>query len=205
METNNRIQNTWCAISSSLYIATILILIFTQRGCLGLDKNEIVQPSEVKSDTITKYVYNDKWYPVYLKAEHPKDSIIQPIPTVIDTEAILNIFYKSYQYCDTIKDSNIIAVNNFYIAQNKLKEHSFTYKLLQPSKETIITNTIIAKNKSHFLVGLNVNLNKNTILGISPECLYLTKKQMGFGVGYDVLNNYYSVKVYYPLNFSNPK
>ncbi len=199
METNNRVQNTWCAISSGLFITAVLIFIFNPRGCVNRKPTEKLQNDVINNDTVTKYIYTDKWHTVYIKSKVTHDSIPYTVPALVDTERILKRYYTLYHYTDSICDTNLIGVNAFDVSENKLKAHTFTYKLLQPTKQTTITNYIERKQKSVLLFGVSANLHQKQVIGLSPECLYLTKKQMGFGLGYDVLNNNYSVKVYYPI------
>ncbi len=199
METKNKLQELWCAINSLLFLSALVLLILNQKGCVGMRHSQKIEEATTKSDTVTKYIYNDKWHTIYIKGKAIHDSIPYVVPTIIDTASILKLFYTQYHYRDSICDTNLIGINTFDITENKLKAHSFTYKLLQPLKQTTITNYIEKKQKPVLLFGASANLQQKQIIGLSPECLYLSKKQMGFGLGYDVLNNSYSLKVLYPI------
>lgn len=195
-------------LNHARYMYTILIAILaiifclTLKNCLGL-VHSLQQPKqEIKqSDTVIKFIYQKKWVPLVVNVHTPKDSIPYPVPSHIGTLAILQKFFTEYTYRDTIQDTNLIALSTIHIAENKIKSHALSYKWLQPQKETIITNTVEKPSKPVLLIGLNLNLTKNTMLGGGPELLFISKRQRVMGAGYDPFHQTYSIKAYLPIRF----
>ena len=169
----------------------------TQMQTLVLPANDSGKKQLLKTDTVTKYVYDKHWY--YLpQIQIRVDSVLVPVPAQVDTAAILQKFFTQYMYVDSTKDSNIIIVNRYVIAQNKVVYDSTHYKLLRPSVEKIITNTIEAPNKRFLSVGVQMGIGKNGFL-LSPEILLTDRKHRSYGIGYDIINQMYLGKIYVPL------
>lgn len=67
----------------------------------------------------------------------PGDSI--PVPTVVDTAAILRDYFAVYSYGWSKEDSNILVKDSVIVTQNTPVWHNLTYKLNRPFT-TVINN-----------------------------------------------------------------
>lgn len=185
----------------ALILIAVAFFLIEVKSCIKevntLCQNRIDKP--VKSDTIISYKYLNKWYPVIIKQKAPIESTPRDLPINLDTLEIFKKYFTEFCYSDTIQDTNLIAVSTIRVFENKIKDYQFNYKLLQPLKETIITNNVEKPTKSYLLIGLCTNLDKNKYLGVGPEFLFIGKKQHAYGIGYDLLNQSYSLKAYIPL------
>jgi hypothetical protein len=190
-------------VITSIMLLSLAFLLIEVRSC-AREVNKLADERHgktIKADTVVKYHYVTKWLPGLITRTVKRDSIIYPPPAVVDTLAILKKFYAEYCYQDTIKDTNIIAVSDFTISENRLKDHRFTYKILLPSRETIITRTTEKPAQRHLLFGAAFSVGENNYLGLGPELLYISRQQHAYGIGYDLLNKSYSVKALIPLKF----
>lgn len=201
METNKQLitkQN----IIRLLLVSAIAFLLIQIRGCVR-DMNTSKQVNEkiVHSDTIVKYKYVAKWYHPVTKVLRIKDSTAESLPLIVDTLTILRKFYTAYCYTDTIQDTNIVAVSEIELFENKIRDHHLSYKLLKPERTTTITNTIEKPFKPLLMIGVSVSQDKQFSFGIGPQILFISKRRQSFGLGYDVVNKRANVNLYLPLQF----
>lgn len=190
-------------ITRALVLTTIIFFIIQLRGCIG-DMNNSVKPKNeniVHSDTVVKYKYLTKWFYPLTKTFTPKDSTLQPLPAVVDTLAILRKFYTSYCYTDTIQDSNLVAVSEIELSENKIRDHQLAYKFLKPERIITITNTIQRPLKPLLMVGVSVSQDRQFSFGIGPQILLISKRRQTIGLGYDVVNKRINANLYLPLQF----
>ncbi|MBS1635236.1 MAG: hypothetical protein JST26_04880 [Bacteroidetes bacterium] len=200
METNNNVHNTWCGITSGLFVIALIFLILELKHCTG--SRTFTNPGKpVASDTVTKYIYSNKWFPLVVKVKEPGDSIPYPVPATVDTLAILKAHFTEYNYTDTIQDTNILAVSRIKVFENKIRDHKLDYKLLRPDKQITITNTLEKPAKPILLIGASMSLDKQFSFGLGPEALFVSKRLQTFGIGYDLLNKRVTAKVYFPIRF----
>ena len=188
----------------SILITAIVFFLFGKSCSNPKDKiqtiivpeNQTSKPQLVKSDTVIKPVIQPKWQTITIVKTHV-DSFFVSVPAVIDTLAILKKYFTEYAYSDTTKDSNIIIVNRYWVTQNKiLPDSSHTwYKLL---REKVVTNTVVAPNKIYLSVGMQIGFSKTSFL-LSPELLLTDRKRRSYGLGYDIINQMYTGKIYIPL------
>ena len=185
-------------------LITAIVFFFLGRSCSTEKHSTFVvkdnftgKPQLIKSDTVVKYVYNTKWYALP-QVKLRIDSVFIPVPATVDTAAIIRKFYTEFLYTDSTRDSNILIVNRYIIAENKVISDSTRYKLLKPQIEKTITNTFVAPNKMYLSVGLQIGAGKTNFL-FSPELLLTDKKRRCYGVGYDLVNKMYLGKIYIPL------
>jgi hypothetical protein len=200
METKNQLTNKQNLIRI-LGLAAIILLLIQLRGCIR-DMNtgrtqESVQP--LRSDTVIKYKYLPKWFYLKMPTQQIVDSTPAVLPPKVDTLAILKKFYTEYCYRDTVQDTNIIAVSEIEVFENKIRNHNLSYKLLRPEKTITITNTVEKPFKPLLLVGVSISQDKQFSFGLGPQVLFISKRRQSVGLGYDVINKRLNANLYLPL------
>jgi hypothetical protein len=202
METNKSLSIRQNLVRALVIIAVAFLLIQI-RGCVQ-DMNTVNAPETAKllhSDTVVKYRYITKWFFPTIKTQRIKDSMAIPMPAIVDTLAILRKFYTEYCYTDTIQDTNIIAVSEIQLAENKIRNHTLAYKLLRPEKIITVTNVIEKPFKPLLLLGVSVSQDKQFSFGIGPQIQFISKRRQSVGLGYDVVNKRVNANLYFPLQF----
>lgn len=169
--------NAWTYLS----IILALILVFMQmcRHCPKCADATIVSDTAYVHDSFPKYI------PVSTPVPYAVITT-DTIPSNVDTIAILKDYFAKYLYSQTIADTSISVTISDTISQNKIAGRGFSYQILRPQQ--IITNTtIIADKKFKAYVGLGFTY-ANSAVGFAPHLLLQTKKDVIYGVGYDVVN-----------------
>ena len=202
METNNT-QSIRQNVVRALVIISIVFLIIQIRGCVQDMNTAPATKTEkiIHSDTVVKYRYLTKWFFPPIKTQYITDSILVPIPAIIDTLAILRKFYATYCYTDTIQDTNIVAVSEIQLSENRIQNYNLTYKLLRPDKIITVTNTVEKPFKPLLMFGVSVSQDKQFSFGIGPQILFVSKRRQSVGIGYDVVNQRVNANLYLPLQF----
>jgi hypothetical protein len=188
-------------------IIAILFGLLELSKCSGCKKIFSKHSStSIKSDTVTKLIYVDRWDSIKGKTItlHDYSQIIVAGP--IDTIAVIQNFYRENNYIDTLKDSSLIAVLNIKVAQNKVVDHSLNYKITKPQIERTITNTITTTDtvkvpyaKGFFLLGVRAGLSKTLNATFGPEAIFVNKHNMAYGVSYDLLGKTVNGSIYIQL------
>jgi hypothetical protein len=191
----NRTSFTIIAIES-IVIFLLCLLLFN--NCQ--DKKQ--EKKDTKISKVTEYKYYPKWYPLALTNYVKGDSVIVEKPSVIDTQAVINSYYKRYTFNDSISDTNIIINSQVIVAKNIVEKSLIKYKLLQPMTSTTVTIEKVKETKPRpiILVGADIGFNKTRFISeASPGLIFITKKRQAFGTGYDLLNETYQAKCYLPI------
>lgn len=179
-------------------IAVLVIIILLQRSC----KSDIPCPEggkpviTVKVDT--QYVTKQVNKPVYVPGETEYlPGTVDSFYKDVDTAAILQDFYATRVYRDTIAiDSIGYAYITDTISKNKIESRWFSanYKLPIITKETTVV--IPPKAKTQVYAGFEGVVNRNEPLSYFGPTLTLKTKKDGMytlGAGYD-LNGGVSIK-----------
>jgi len=139
-----------------------------------------------KYDTIREEIisYVPKWKTkIITKTDTIHDSII--VPKEIDTLAILEDYFSTYAYVDTIKKDSVEFIIYDTITQNQIIKRGIKYTILYPTTY-ITTETFI--NKRELYGGLGVYGNMNGLTFVGPEFLLKDKKGHAFGLGAGINN-----------------
>ncbi len=128
-------------------------------------------------DTANHYIYAIwPWY--YEKT----DTIIAgAVPADVDTAAILQLYYSTFQYTRTLQDSNLFVTWQDNISQNKaMPVDRFMYELLKP--QSVINNIDKSVTYSKYLyIGGSIPLPDAKYSDIS---LFYASRRSFFGLGY---------------------
>ena len=175
-------------------VATILGFMLLQKSCNNkevamdvikttIDTTYVARPTQVKY--ITKLVPVNKYY---------TDTIINNV----DTSHVINEFYATTEYDDTIRfDKAKIAIKE-RVTQNMIISRMASIDIMD---QFITKTTFVApKAKATFGVGSSVLFNKKEV-SLSIDGIYIPKytNTMFFG-GYDVIQQKVRVGAYFRLN-----
>ena len=174
-------------------VATILGFMLLQKSCnkevsievvkTKIDTMYVVRPTQTKY--ITKLVPVTKYY---------TDTIINNV----DTSHVINEFYATSEYIDTIRfDKATVAIKE-RVTQNMIIARMASIDIM----DQFITKTVFIapKVKPTFAVGSSVLFNSKQV-SLSVDGLYIPKysNTMFFG-GYDVIQQKIRVGAYFRLN-----
>ena len=145
--------------------------------------------------------------PKFISTKHdlPSDSIIIEIPQFVDTNAILDRYFKAYVYnrffeSDSVKISIYDTISqNRIVGSSKLK-----YQFLFPISNTTIVNTTTidtSKKQTKLMFGINTGFNNQGLKTIAPEIIVITKHNYLFKIGYNILNSEVQVGIGYTPQF----
>jgi len=175
-------------------VATIFGLMLLQKSCndkevamdvikTTMDTTYVARPTQTKY--ITKLVPVTKYY---------TDTIINNV----DTSHVINEFYATSEYLDTIKfDKASIAIKE-RVTQNMIISRMASIDIMD---QFITKTTFVApKPKATFGVGSSVLFNKKEV-SLSVDGIFIPKysNAMFFG-GYDVIQQKVRVGAYFRLN-----
>ena len=197
--------NTFKINLSTLIILILVILLVLQRQCgQKEDIGEVTVKTEVRWDTLTldSLVYVPKWKTRVLSQT---DSFTRLIRTPADTAAILEDYFASYIYEDTVRlDSfGYLAIRDT-ISRNKIISRKVVPTIKVPI--TTITKTL-AVNKTRFYTGISLSGNAQTINQINGELLLKTKLGNVYGIGLGVNSLWQpilSASMYWELKVKKP-
>ena len=179
----------------SLIIIGLIIVIFLLRECRGENKGTPTEPItvvkvETKYDTIVetvptyipKYKTRVKWK---TKTVHDTVEIHDTIP--VDTASVLEEYFATYAYTDTLKKDSVTFIINDTISQNKILSRGIKYNLVYP---TTIIQTEREVNKRELYVGFGLGGDRQQISYAGSELILRTKKDKLYGVGIGVNNSF---------------
>lgn len=151
---------------------------------------------EFGGTTHNHYASDSAVHEVKVKVPGPTNTIYVPIPTIVDTQAILRNYFALNIYSQTVSDSLFSAIITDTIQQNRLKGRGFSYKITRPQ-------IVQGKEKFKVFAGLNVGAGKGGFASLEPQVYMLTKKDHLYGVGYNLIDNSINVKAGWKLSFKN--
>ena len=171
----------------TIIIIGLVIVIFLLREC---DGGKEVEPEierivkvETKYDTIIKSV------PTYVPEYRTKivtKTIHDTIQPDIDTASILEDYFATYSYIDTVDADSINLVIFDTISQNKILSRGIDYSLIYPT--TTITKERVV-NEREFYVGFGIGGSQSQISYLTSELTFRTKKKQIYGVGLGINSN----------------
>lgn len=139
------------------------------------------KPYEVlKKEIDTQYLKQEvKWNRDTLLVD---TTIFVPVPTIVDTFAILKEYFSKNIYSDTLhlEDAGYVFVRDT-ISKNTINGRFYHAVINQ----RVITETTVVKepNKSSLYFGLSSGLNKSGINNIGADFLLKSKKDIIYGLG----------------------
>ena len=179
----------------SLIIIGLIIVIFLLRECKGESKGAPIEPVtivkiETKYDTIVETV--ETYIPEYrtkvkwkTKTVHDTIEIHDTIP--VDTASVLEEYFATYAYTDTLKKDSVTFIINDTISQNKILSRGIKYNLVYP---TTIIQTEREVNKRELYVGFGLGGDRQQISYAGSELILRTKKEKLYGVGIGINNSF---------------
>ena len=179
----------------SLIIIGLIIVIFLLRECRGEKSPLPAEPVtivkiETKYDTIVetvptyipKYKTRVKWK---TKTVHDTVEVHDTIP--VDTASVLEEYFATYAYTDTLKKDSVTFIINDTISQNKILSRGIKYNLVYP---TTIIQTEREVNERELYVGFGLGGDRQQISYAGSELILRTKKDKLYGVGIGINNSF---------------
>jgi hypothetical protein len=179
----------------SLIIIGLIIVIFLLRECRGEKSPLPAEPVtivkiETKYDTIVetvptyipKYKTRVKWK---TKTVHDTVEVHDTIP--VDTASVLEEYFATYAYTDTLKKDSVTFIINDTISQNKILSRGIKYNLVYP---TTIIQTEREVNERELYVGFGLGGDRQQISYAGSELILRTKKEKLYGVGIGINNSF---------------
>ena len=179
----------------SLIIIGLIIVIFLLRECRGESKGTPVEPVtvvkvETKYDTIVEKV--ETYIPEYrtkikwkTKTVHDTVEVHDTVP--VDTLSILEDYFATYAYTDTLKKDSVTFIINDTISQNRILSRGINYSLVYPTK---IIQTEREVNKRELYLGFGIGGDKQQLSFVGSELLLRNKKERIYGVGLGINQNF---------------
>lgn len=178
----------------SLQEILILIAIIVGVGIyIDLRKSGVLFGSDVviSRDTI---VVNLPQQTFNLPPSQPINIINNPIPSNVDTGAILKAFFSELTYLDSLENDTVKIVLKEVVTQNSVKARQINWRLKLPLTQVIETRNEI---KPMFYYGAFATYGQT--LGLSPMVGYKNKKEQIIFGAYDPISKGISVGGMLPL------
>jgi len=131
---------------------------------------------------------------INLPPGQPIHIINNPIPSNVDTGAILKAFFSQITYLDSVDNDTLKIVLKEVISQNKIVSRELTHRLKIP-----ITTIIETKNEIKPLFYYGAFATYGQTLGLSPMVGYRNKREQLFFGAYDPIGKGISVGAMLPL------
>ena len=186
-------MKSWLKDFKTLTIIGLIIVIFLLRECKGESKGAPIEPAtivkiETKYDTIVETV--ETYIPEYRtkvkwKTVHDTIEVHDTVP--IDTLSILEDYFATYAYTDTLKKDSVTFVINDTISQNRILSRGINYSLVYP---TTIISTEREINKRELYIGFGLGGDKQQLSYVGSELLLRNKKQRIYGIGLGINNSF---------------
>lgn len=186
-------MKSWLKDFKTLTIIGLIIVIFLLRECKGESKGAPIEPItvvkvETKYDTIVETV--ETYIPEYRtkikwKTIHDTIEVHDTIP--VDTLSILEDYFATYAYTDTLKKDSVTFVINDTISQNKILSRGIDYSIVYP---TTIIQTEREVNKRELYIGFGLGGDKQQLSYAGSELLLRNKKERIYGVGLGINQNF---------------
>jgi len=184
---------TWLKDFKTLTIIGLIIVIFLLRECRGESKGAPIEPItvvkiETKYDTIVETI--ETYIPEYrtkikYKTVHDTVEVHDTVP--VDTLSILEDYFATYAYTDTLKKDSVTFVINDTISQNRILSRGINYSLVYPTK---IISTEREVNKRELYIGFGLGGDKQQLSYLGSELMLRNKKERIYGVGLGINNNF---------------
>ena len=188
-------MKTWLKDFKTLTIIGLIIVIFLLRECRGESKGAPVEPVtvvkvETKYDTIVETV--ETYIPEYrtkikwkTKTVHDTVEVHDTIP--VDTLSILEDYFATYAYTDTLKKDSVTFIINDTISQNRILSRGIDYSIVYP---TTIIQTEPGVNKRELYIGFGLGGDKQQLSYLGSELMLRNKKERIYGVGLGINQNF---------------
>jgi hypothetical protein len=184
---------TWLKDFKTLTIIGLIIVIFLLRECRGESKGAPIEPItvvkiETKYDTIVETI--ETYIPEYrtkikYKTVHDTVEVHDTVP--VDTLSILEDYFATYAYTDTLKKDSVTFVINDTISQNRILSRGINYSLVYPTK---IISTEREVNKRELYIGFGLGGDKQQLSYLGSELMLRNKKERIYGVGLGINQNF---------------
>jgi len=145
--------------SNAWIVAIVVLLLFAAIFYFGYVMHGVWNPAPVpihdtiyKIDTIEHHIISE--YPYYISKT---DTLIirDTIPAIVDTAAILQLYYAFHVYERSWQDSSLKVTIRDVVSENKYFDSDFDYKILRAQE--IINNTIVNYSYSKYIyAGLSI-------------------------------------------------
>lgn len=181
---------------AKITIQEILILIAIIVGVgiyIDLRKSGVLFGSDVviSRDTI---VVNLPQQTFNLPPSQPINIINNPIPSNVDTGAILKAFFSELTYLDSLENDTVKIVLKDVVTQNSIRSRQINWKLKVP-----LTQIIETRNEIRPLFYYGAFATYGQTLGLSPMIGYRNKREQFFFGAYDPITKGVSVGGLLPL------
>ena len=150
---------------------------------IGGKKYELLS-KKVDTTYVDTTIYVTKYVPKYI----PGKTKYIPVPTDVDTLAILKDYYTQYSYKDTVKVNTYgNGIISDEVTQNKIVNRSIIWDLKIPIVKETITVKELPKNQIY--IGGGVGLDKvNLFNQVSAGFLLKTKSDKIYGLSVGISN-----------------
>lgn len=108
----------------------------------------------------------------------PVTVINQPLPERIDTMQIVQAYFSTKTYKDSVVTDTIAITLTETVSENSIQSREVSYRLKVP-----LTTTIVQHHKDRIMLGGLAQFN-----AVSPAVGYLTRRQQMYFVAYDPWN-----------------
>ena len=188
-------MKSWLKDFKTLTIIGLIIVIFLLRECKGESKGAPIEPVtivkvETKYDTIVETV--ETYIPEYRtkvkwKTKTVHDTVEVHDTVSVDTLSILEDYFATYAYTDTLKTDSVTFVINDTISQNRILSRGINYSLVYPTK---IISTEREVNKRELYIGFGLGGDKQQLSYLGSELMLRNKKERIYGVGLGINQNF---------------
>ena len=186
-------KKTFKNIQTVIIVVLLIIIIFLRECQSNQSNSPLTEPDtivkiETRYDTIVETI--ETYIPEYrtkikYKTVHDTIEVHDTIP--IDTASILEDYFATYAYTDTLKKDSVTFVINDTISQNKILSRGINYSLVYP---TTIISKESATNKRELYVGLGLGGDKHQISYIGSELMLRNKKKQIYGIGLGINSSF---------------
>ena len=182
----------------NLLIVVLVVIILLMRGC---SRNKPISEPKIITETIVKWdtlkidslVYVPKWR---TKVTTIHDTVLANV----DTAFILNDYYFTYAYTDTLSLDSLGSI----VINDTISRNSILFRNVQPN---ILIPTITITNTSYlyqreFFGGVSLGVSPTAIQNINGEILFVNKKRQAYGFGIGLNNEFapiYTGRLYWKI------
>lgn len=182
----------------SLLIVVLVIIILLMRSCSGnetVPEPKVITEIVVEWDTVVveRIQYVPKWR---TKVTTIHDTVLVDV----DTAFILNDYYSTYAYTDTLDLDSLGSI----VINDTISKNSILFRDVQPN---LFIPTITVTNTSYlyqreFFGGVSLTNSPSAIQNISGELLFVNKKRHAYGLGVGLNNEFspiYTGRIYWKI------